>query len=72
MEEYINASGNLPNVPSAEDIKENGMNVGEINKSLVEKVEELTLYMIQLSKDLKELKNRNAILLGKLRSEREK
>lgn len=64
---YIHKNGKLPNVPSAEEIKENGMNVGEINRNLVEKVEELTLYMIQLNEDLKELKKRNEILLEKLR-----
>jgi hypothetical protein len=35
---------------------ENGMNVGELNKQLLQKVEELTLYIIDLNKQIQELK----------------
>ena len=69
LEAYIKENGKLPNVPSAQEIEEKGMDVGEINRNLVEKVEELTLYMIQLNEDLQELKKRNKILLERLKTQ---
>lgn len=44
---FIAANGHLPNVPSAATVAEEGINLGEMTKVLVEKVEELTLYIIQ-------------------------
>lgn len=44
---YIAENGHLPNVPSAEKVAVDGVNVGEMTKILVEKVEELTLYILQ-------------------------
>lgn len=51
---YIQKEGHLPNVPSAKEIEENGMNVGEMNKILMEKLEELTLYVIDLQDQVDE------------------
>lgn len=53
LKTYIAENNHLPNVPSASEIKENGINVAETDKMLMEKVEELTLYMIQLQEQLK-------------------
>jgi len=44
---YINEHHHLPEMPSAEDVAKDGLNLGEMNKLLVKKVEELTLYLIQ-------------------------
>jgi hypothetical protein len=44
---FINLNGHLPNVPTAETVAEEGINVGEMTKVLVEKVEELTLYLLE-------------------------
>jgi len=44
---FIATNGHLPNVPSAATVAEEGINLGEMAKVLVEKVEELTLYIIQ-------------------------
>ncbi len=52
VKNYINANKHLPNVPSATEMEANGINVAETNKLLMEKVEELTLYMIQLQEQL--------------------
>jgi len=41
----------LPNIPSAKEVKENGILVGEMNRQLLEKIEELTLYVIELKKE---------------------
>ena len=56
VEEYIEENGHLPNVPSEEEVAENGQSLGEMNKILLEKVEELTLYMIEQQKQIEELK----------------
>lgn len=45
---YVYENKHLPNVPSAEELKEKGWQVGEMSNKLLEKVEELTLYMIEL------------------------
>lgn len=53
VKQFIIDNKHLPNVPSAKEMEENGLNLGEGNKILLEKVEELTLYMIQLQEQLK-------------------
>ncbi|MBR3723946.1 MAG: hypothetical protein IKN11_00960, partial [Bacteroidales bacterium] len=55
-ESYIKENGHLPGVPSAAEVEEKGMNVGEMNKVLLQKVEELTLHVIELQKQIDELK----------------
>ena len=54
-ESYIQKNHRLPNMPSAEEVAENGIALGEMNRLLVEKVEELTLYMIERENEYKEL-----------------
>lgn len=56
VEEHIEKHGHLPNVPKATTVESEGMDVGEMNRILMEKVEELTLYMIQQQKELDQLK----------------
>ncbi len=52
VEEHIKDKGHLKGIPSAAQVKQNGINVAEMDKALLEKVEELTLYIIQLNKKL--------------------
>jgi hypothetical protein len=54
VQAYIDKNHHLPEVPSAADVARDGMNVGPMNEVLVKKVEELTLYMIELNKQLKD------------------
>jgi len=56
VEEYIEENGHLPNVPSEEEVLENGQSLGKMNEILLEKIEELTLYMIEQQKQIEELK----------------
>ena len=58
LEEFINEKQHLPNVPSAAEVEENGVNVGEMNAILLQKVEELTLYIIQIEKRLSDLESK--------------
>ena len=55
-EAYIRQNGHLPGVPSAAEVEEEGLSVGEMNKILMQKVEELTLHIINLQKQIDELK----------------
>lgn len=57
-ESYIKTNGHLPGVPSAEEVEEEGLSLGEMNRLLMQKVEELTLHLIELQKQVDELKNR--------------
>ena len=52
LEEAISQNGHLPNIPSAEQVEAEGFEVGMMNKLLMEKVEELTLYIIELNKQV--------------------
>lgn len=56
VKEFVETNKHLPEVPSAKDFKENGYNVGEMDDLLLRKVEELTLYLIQLKEEMDLLK----------------
>ncbi|ATP58019.1 hypothetical protein CPT03_16875 [Pedobacter ginsengisoli] len=51
---HIKEKGHLPGIPSAEEVKANGVDLGEMNAKLLKKIEELTLLMIQLNKKVEE------------------
>jgi hypothetical protein len=50
LESYINENKHLPGIPSAAEVKEQGIELGEMNKKLLQKIEELSLYIIQQDK----------------------
>ncbi len=63
LQQYIKEHGHLPNVPSASEMEENGVQLGIMNMKLLEKIEEFTLYIIQqqdqikvMQKEIKQLK----------------
>jgi len=56
VEAYVTENKHLPDVPSAKEFKENGYKVGEMDNLLLQKIEELTLYIIDLQKQIEELK----------------
>lgn len=56
LETYIQSHGHLPGMPTEQEVTENGLNLGDVSTILVEKVEELTLYMIELKKENEELR----------------
>jgi len=56
LEQFINANSHLPNVPSANEVAENGIELGYIAKIQQEKIEELTLYVIEQNKQLDQYK----------------
>lgn len=56
VESFLLANKHLPNVPSATEMVENGLDVAQMDAKLLEKVEELTLYIIEQNKQIEELK----------------
>ena len=48
LEAFIKANSHLPNIPNAKEIEANGQDVGDLQLKLLEKIEELTLYVIEL------------------------
>lgn len=66
VERFIKANRHLPEIPSAEEVEKEGLDVGEMNKKLLQKIEELTLYMIEVKKENNILRKRmDALELGK-------
>jgi hypothetical protein len=56
---YIDKNKHLPDMPSADEVRANGLDLGEMNRLLLKKVEELTLYLIQ--KDEKDVSQQKEI-----------
>jgi hypothetical protein len=56
VETYVNANKHLPEVPSASEVEKNGIDVAEMDAVLLKKIEELTLYMIEMQKENEGLK----------------
>lgn len=50
LEQFIKTNKHLPDVPTADEVKENGLSLGEMNILLLEKIEELTLHLIEQHK----------------------
>lgn len=57
VETFINENNHLPDVPSEQEVLKEGVNIGEMNAILLKKIEELTLYMIDLKKENEEIKS---------------
>lgn len=57
LRSYINKNNHLPHFPTAQEVQEDGADLGELNRLLVEKVEELTLYILQLEERVKKLED---------------
>ncbi|MCC9074317.1 hypothetical protein LNQ49_22240 [Flavobacterium sp. F-65] len=58
VEKHIKENGHLENIPNEEEVLKNGINLGEMNAKLLQKIEELTLYMIEMKKENFEMKKR--------------
>jgi hypothetical protein len=51
LENFINQNKHLPEIPTTKEVEANGVLLGEMNMLLLKKVEELTLYMIEMKKE---------------------
>ena len=62
VEKHIIENKHLPNIPKASEIEDGGLYLGDVQKKMMEKIEELTLYIIQQNKIL-EVQNERIIAL---------
>ncbi|MNL29025.1 hypothetical protein D3C87_1506970 [compost metagenome] len=62
VEKHIAVKGHLENIPSEEEVLKNGINLGDMNAKLLQKIEELTLYMIEMKKENDEMKKQNNLI----------
>jgi hypothetical protein len=62
IENYYKTNKHLPEIPSEKEVIANGVNLGEINKILLKKIEELTLYIVQQQKDIDQIKKEMEII----------
>lgn len=61
LREFINANNHLPNIPAAAAMEKNGVELGEMQRKMMEKIEELTLYVLELEEKVNALsKNKSA------------
>lgn len=71
VESHIAEHGNLPGVPSAAEVADSGVSLGDSQRMLLEKVEELTLYMIELKRENESLRDElnevESTLIGNIR-----
>ncbi|MRG47039.1 hypothetical protein GFS24_18090 [Chitinophaga sp. SYP-B3965] len=58
LEQHIKQHKHLPGIPSATEVAENGIELGEMNQKLLQKIEEQALYIIEMNKTLKQLNER--------------
>ncbi|GHN02422.1 hypothetical protein WSM22_39110 [Cytophagales bacterium WSM2-2] len=67
VEKFIEVNRHLPGVPSQEEIKKEGLNLGEMEMIMMKKIEELTLHMIQIEKENKLIQSENASLKSQVK-----
>lgn len=58
---YIDKNRHLPDMPSADEVHANGLDLGEMNRLLLKKVEELTLYLIEKDGQFNKLKKKHQV-----------
>ncbi len=63
VEQHIKEKGHLQDIPSAKEVSENGILLGEMDSKLLQKIEELTLYTINQEKRIESLEEKNETLI---------
>jgi hypothetical protein len=56
LSQFVKSNKHLPEIPTEKEVSENGLDLGDMNALLLKKIEELTLYVIDLQKQVDELK----------------
>lgn len=59
LETYVKTNKHLPGIPSAEEVSKNGVSVGDMLTKQMEKIEEMSLYLIELNKKIEALEEEN-------------
>ena len=68
VKQFVEEHHHLPDIPSAADVKEKGMSVGQMQAKLLGKIEEITLHMIQAEERNNRLEARNNTLEQQIKS----
>ncbi|WP_461630290.1 hypothetical protein [Labilibaculum euxinus] len=68
IEQFVQTNKHLPDIPSAKEMKEDGVGLAEMNKLLLQKIEELTLYVIQLKNENESQNSENKELIKRVLS----
>jgi hypothetical protein len=68
VDAFVKEHKHLPEVASAEEMERDGVKQSEMNQKLLQKIEEITLYMIEMKKELKTVKQENQELKSKINS----
>ena len=66
IEKYIKENGHLPEIPSAVEVAEKGIELGTMNRLLLQKIEELTLHLIAKEKEINSLSTNYHLLIQRL------
>ncbi len=66
LESYIKMNQHLPEIPSAAEVEKEGLDLGDMNKRLLRKIEELTLYIIELKKENNNMQHNQELLQTRL------
>lgn len=66
-ERHIKKNGHLPGIPSAAETEKSGIELGEMNKKLLQKIEEMTLYLIDMKKENEQQNKEIKALKSKLK-----
>ncbi len=68
LEKYIQQNKHLPDVPSASEVEKDGLDLGDNQSILLKKIEELTLYVIEINKKVEKLSEENELLKKKIQN----
>ena len=69
VESFIRTNKHLPDVPSAKVVEQDGLDIGSMDATLLKKVEELTLYLIEVNKKVEKLQEENVALKKALKEQ---
>ncbi|MHC0446382.1 hypothetical protein ACWA1F_13310 [Flavobacterium sp. 3-218] len=72
VEKHITEKGHLENIPNEEEVLKNGINLGEMDSKLLQKIEELTLYVIEQNKRLDKVEKENAELKNEIKTSKKR
>jgi len=62
LHSFVQTNNHLPNIPSEQEIIDNGLNLGQMQALQMQKIEELTLYIIELNTRIEALEQENELL----------
>ena len=66
VEQFVKTNKHLPEIPSQKEVEKNGVQLGDISSKLLMKIEELTLYMIEMKKENEQQKIINKKLINEI------